>query len=285
MTPTNTVTRDPGIRAVLSISTGEMNLTQTATLTLTIEGPAPLRIDLPDPLFDARTIGQFQIQPQPSKVSELGENRQQWSQTFQIDPFSTDNLQIMVQPIKLRVGMVVEPVTIRFDPLKVHVSSNIGNPDISLLHKDASIETLPPLPESSSFPWWIVAVGLLIVFAWRRGKRKPAAIPPTPAQLALSQLERTELLAEIADVLRRYFEAIWDLPASKRTTPEVLREVSRMQKLSSESAEKLADILEACDRAKFAGELVDRETIVTILSRARQLIGECAVTDLSGKIG
>jgi len=119
-------------------------------------------------------------------------------------------------------------------------------PDTAVLMRD--IRPIASLGGSAggASRWWIVAIAALVVAAAAavavRGRRPPrAAMPAAPAApplgayeaarrrlvtLASSALIASDVAAfydEATDVLRRYLEAEFDIPAAHRTTPELLR--------------------------------------------------------------
>jgi len=116
--------------------------------------------------------------------------------------------------------------------------------------------------------WWAIVIGAVIalaLFVWLivwLSRRKPAALPPTPRQIALRELE--DLRAHIheldsyafsiraSDVLRTYVNGQFKLRATTQTSPEFLASIADSPQFSSVDRQLLATFLERCDMLKFA---------------------------------
>ncbi len=125
---------------------------------------------------------------------------------------------------------------------------------------------LPPVPDPG-WPWWLwllCALPVLLVLAWSviralRSKPRPGPSPQEIALREIAQLERDHLADppyefSIAgcDVLRRYVEARFHLPATTRTSPELLMEMRSYSGLRDAERDLLGVFLDRCDGIKFA---------------------------------
>lgn len=127
-------------------------------------------------------------------------------------------------------------------------------------------------PVSIPIPtWMLVAAGvagliLLGLIVWgivALVRRKPTQPPPTPAAVALQNLEwlRTQVdkiapydfSVAVSDVLRTFISnAKFQLPATKLTSPEFLATISNSASFTESDRSLLSHFLEKCDMIKFA---------------------------------
>ena len=133
------------------------------------------------------------------------------------------------------------------------------------------IRDLKPLIDVFPYPLWMVIVagciaavilGVLIWLFVRWIRRRPAPPPPTPREVALSELERLRgdvrsmqpyaFSFAVSDVLRTYIGAAYGLHAPRQTSPEFLASISTYAKFSDADRSLLAGFLEHCDLIKFA---------------------------------
>jgi hypothetical protein len=161
--------------------------------------------------------------------------------------------------------------------------------DLSQLRDITGIERTPSPPSEPSWSLWLwvgVAAlpGLLLIgwkLGWRHAPEKPA---PPPDRWALAELERIEALdlpaqgeverfhSLVSDVLRRYLELRFHLPASQQTTPEFLQAVSAAGLFGAPEQQLLSAFLERCDLAKFARAGFSPEECRTVAQMARRLV-------------
>ncbi len=125
---------------------------------------------------------------------------------------------------------------------------------------------------------------------WMRRREEMAREPPPPPahETALEELRRIRELglleagriAEytdlISDVLRRYLEARFDLPAPERTTEEFLDVIARAPVLDRARKRFLADYLARCDLVKFAAEDPGRRELEELYDTSVGFVEETA---------
>jgi hypothetical protein len=162
-----------------------------------------------------------------------------------------------------------------FEPAPVFVDIGVKGPSGGAM--DGFADGPPPVDP----PWgWVavlssILVGLVALFValivwWRRPRRVPI-VPPVPPDLAATRawsaakedhaaqkLDDPGLALALSQILRRYIEATFGWPVTKRTTREILRllEGSGADSRSLGMADRMrtARILDATDRLKFARE-------------------------------
>jgi len=121
------------------------------------------------------------------------------------------------------------------------------------------------------YPLWVlilagvVLAGILFLLGWlvyKWVKRRPAPPPPTARAAALARLEEARerigglepyaFSILVSDVLRHYVSAQFQLPATRRTSPEFLADIAESTAFSGEERALLKEFLEASDLIKFA---------------------------------
>ena len=257
----------------------KIRLSDSIRVTLAIEGPAPLRVELPEPLLAPESDRDWGIQPAgPAKVTPAGENRERWVQVYQLDPFVPGESQtVLFAPLKVNGREIPGPgceVTVL--PLTTEASGEVSRPV-------TPIEEVPPPPEpSSSTVWWWVANALLVivvvVVAWRM-RRRPKPVPPREwAVAAFDRLERNAasraaLVEGVATVVRGFIDRRFGIPAPKLTTAELLAAVEQAA-WPVEQTDPLRRLLDDCDRAKFAGDVPDDDGCRSLLARGREWVNQ-----------
>jgi len=256
-----------------------LTLSESLVATLTIEGPAPLRVELPTQLLDPITERDWKIQPRGTPtVSAIRNNREKWIQTFRLDPYVPgEAMPVIFAAVKVN-GREVLPGG--FD---VKVITTVTDTKAENAKPVTGIEEISPPPVTDtpvSLTKWVV-VGLVLVgvvtfgvVRWLRQK-PPAVFPKDWAETAFDQLVRSEqtgeaLVAGTAAILREFIKRQFGVPATTLTTSELL--ATPTQPWSVEQANTLTWILERCDRAKFAGDIPDDSGCRDVCARCRQWV-------------
>jgi len=135
---------------------------------------------------------------------------------------------------------------------------------------------------------WLLAAGLLGLAAWilwsrLRGGRRPADAWPPPPPPAWLQAARDlhalqtagahdrRFLDRLAVVVRRYVEGRYGLPASGMAAKDLAR-VAREAAWPATPLRGAAELLEACDRARYAPAAVDAVLCRDALAAAVRLV-------------
>lgn len=142
--------------------------------------------------------------------------------------------------------------------------------------------------------WFYIgcALALLVTIAvirylLRRGNEADGAVtrkiePPwTLAERALGGLRSSlplpanEVYVELTDIVRRYIEALYQVPATERTTPEFLKEINRPNsQLSTDHRLLLADFLSSADMVKFARMDATVRQLEESIDKAKEFVVE-----------
>ena len=241
------------VTATLMPDQQAIRLSGSLTLRAAVEGPAPLRIELPSAALSDESAPLWEIIPLgPAQRVDLPDGQQRWTQDYKASPFAPGP----AVPLSLRDGIaaagnVIEAKAVAFPALSIRVDTKIVKIEAGEALPATGIEELPPLPSSDALPPGVVgfaiAVVLLltigIVLSLRRRKPKPA-----PGEVALRALEAISQEADapdrIAAILREFAATRFDFPATTMTTAELAK---------AHPDGELQAILEACDLARFAG--------------------------------
>jgi hypothetical protein len=243
----------------------EVPLSGELLVTLSAEGPAPLEAAAGEPFT---TSPGWKVRVAGPARAEAADGRARWSQTVRLAPAQKDDLPLQVTPLRVRPAGAAEWVELTWKPIPVRVTSEVARADLAELRPAPPPEELPPVP-----PWYrpflIGGLGLaavsLLVAGWRLRRRSSRPeVRATPEEWALRELRRIEEREPVgngnaeryhtlvSDVVRRYLELRFELPASRRTTAEFLAEMRQAPLLTTEQQALLRRFLERCDLAKFA---------------------------------
>ena len=143
------------------------------------------------------------------------------------------------------------------------------------------IRPFPPEPVTWPYLAGAILAGMLAAWFFVRSRNAPPekkAAPPSPSarprrpeRTLADWMEAVRRIAEepprdpagireahftIAEAIRRFVEERWEVPASKRTTEEFLREVAGNPRFRGGGMSILPVVLEACDRVKWAHDRV-----------------------------
>ncbi len=256
-----------------------VKLSQSVRLTLALEGPAPLRVELPKQLLTDDADGIWRIQPSgEAEVKPLPNGRQRWQQVYRLAPYPSGTLRVTFNPVTVNG----QPVTWREVVVTV---TRTGAADAPLPepHAVTAVEDLPDTkfpPPRTSRVWAVVAgafafalVALVVpLVMWRRARRAKPVPPDEWARAALAELATSRapggVIAErVAAILRRFVERRFAIPATKLTTAE-LSAATVQQGWAVEEAEALRVLLDQCDRAKFAGDAPDNDGCRRLIAAA-----------------
>ncbi len=262
-------------------------LSDTARLTLTVEGPAPLRVELPDRpelLLDASSRLAWKIyQPSPPAVAPLDGGRERWTQTYRLAPFLPGkDVPIGFDPIKVRAGGDAVAQDVTFPAVRAEVKTTVTTPTLDGVEV-RGIEELPPIPPPPPEPvGWklaaalgtVFAVGVVVGLVRRRWAKPPA---PPPAVRAWAELDRAAgqppgpAVERVAAALRDYAARRFGVPAPQLTTAE-LAAAPWPDGTPPDSVVAFADVLADCDRAKFAPDPPMAAAAAELIARARDWI-------------
>ncbi len=256
-----------------------IRLSESIQVTLTFEGPTPLRVQLPNQLLTREADLEWRIRPLgPATVTPVPEARERWSQVYRLDPYVPGNsLLVGFAPVKVNDQAITPP------GFRVAVDSTVPEAKIEAARPVTGIEELPPplsnpVKPLGSWVWVAVILGIafLALLVWYRRRPAAPAAPEVWARSAFDRLERSglrdaPLLERVSAILREYIEQRFGIPAPRLTTAELLA-TPQAAGWAIENANSLRRLLEVCDRAKFAGDIPDDDGCGRLLAAGRSWI-------------
>jgi uncharacterized membrane protein len=150
-------------------------------------------------------------------------------------------------------------------------------------------------PWYASWPLWAMVAGVALmgiatgaILAGRSARARAGgpAGPHTRALAELAQLEQLDLPGrgeleryhtELSNIVRRYLESRFRLPATEQTTPEFLESMKSAACLDDDQRRLLRDFLEQCDLVKFARITPSAEESRSLATAARRFIEQTAL--------
>ena len=265
----------------------ELRLADSLHLILTVDGSDNLEVK-PTAVQASEAI-KVRGRPAPAMMAN-GKDRLRWQQTFQLEPLVPGNHVVQLNPLEYR-EKPGDWQRITWRPIPVKVTTQIKSADPEDIRDITDIEELPARPS----PWvWIASslgglVGAVLLFLgfrqWRKSRRQtlPAL---TPRQWAVRELERVLALnlpargeverfhTMLSNVVRRYLEKRFALPARRQTTPEFLQTMQNAPQLSTDQQALVRSFLERCDLAKFANAEATPEECAIAADMVAKLLDE-----------
>ncbi len=261
-----------------------VRLSDSFSVTLTAEGPAPIQVQVPDPVLDAVSNRDWRITPVgAAEVKVIAPGREQWSRVFRLSPYVTgDSLDVIFAPLIVNNRMV------SVGGFSISVITTVPEANAEAARPITGIETLPDPPPVTPpvHGWqWILAgvvagIGVAAMLAWRWRRRPVAPDAREAALAALDRLEsetpdRAEQLERAAGILRTFIEQRHGIPATRFTTTELLTATREQADVGAiEEADALARILDRCDRAKFAGDIPDDNGCRSLVAACRDWLNQ-----------
>lgn len=124
-------------------------------------------------------------------------------------------------------------------------------------HPVTGIDPLPADP-SVPTPFWIWLVlafalffGLVVLCRLLFRRRRPTL---QPWEVAVNTIREAATLAEVSLALRTFVEARFGIPATRRTTDELIAELAAQGRLTEQARIILNGLLDRCDEAQFLPE-------------------------------
>jgi hypothetical protein len=274
----------------------KLRLSSALMLTLTVEGRHPLQLEGSDAAIEQAQLRALQAggawdrcEAGRAERARLPDGRERWRQTYRLDPLKPGEVKLQPAPLSYTEGAEEKAQEAVWQPIVVRITTEVAAADLKELRDIPPPEELPPVRHW--WPLWLAGIALAmltvgsILGAWELKRCLTGPPPlPLPHEWALGQLARIEALnlpasgqteryhTLMSDVLRRYLEVRFQLPASKQTTPEFLASARSLPQLGQEQQTRLREFLERCDLAKFARVLPPPEECRATAALARALV-------------
>jgi len=245
----------------------EIRLSDELSLTLSVVGPASLEVAQVQELTPSKDW-QLRNKSEPQNTPVDG-NQVRWEQSFTLVPLKPGDLPLQLANLRYRFAPSTDAwQEASWRPIPVRIVTEIEHADLSELRDVTPPEEVPPEP-ASRWPYvllGIVGAGLLLLSAWYWSRRhwRGGRQTISPDQWALRELqlltvspsatneeiERFHL--QLSDVMRRYIELRFQVPALEQTTTEFFATLSPSPLLNADGQALLRDFMERCDLVKFA---------------------------------
>jgi hypothetical protein len=269
----------------------EIRLSDEIRLTVSVEGGSSLEVQ---PLEAITTSPDWQARTESGteKPGLIGH----WQQTFRLSPLKPGEQSLVLTPLRFRSSPEAPWEEVSWRPILVHVSTEIYRADLHELRPIAPPEELPPAPSwKVPLPWASLALGLVVLLlsGWALLRRRPRQSDLPPGQWALRELESIPLPADsteyevkhfytrLSNVLRRYFELRFHVPAPEQTTAEFLEAMHRSPHLQPEQQAVLRDIMQQCDLVKFARAQSSAQECRTVAEIARAIVEQTVTNGIA----
>ncbi len=266
-------------------------LSDSMRIILRLEGPTPLRVELPTELEkmlapEVRAMWRIRAAG-PEERTLLPEGRERWGRPFRLDPYAAgDPVPLVFAPVKVTAGTDSAPQDVTWPSVDdLRVLAPVDEPRPENARPVTKIEELPPLPvpqpEEVGVPFIAALAGVFVVVlvlgVVRRWRAKPPLLPPGEWAVVELLRARSELRAgrtgpgevpeRVAAILRAFVERQHGLPAPKLTTTELAAGCEQAG-WPTDRIGSLRELLGTCDRAKFAGEAPSQDELAVLLFKA-----------------
>ncbi|HNW72766.1 MAG: hypothetical protein PHP04_05450 [Bacteroidales bacterium] len=260
-------------RVSASLDTNAMLIGDHIGLTLKFTGPPKAQVIwpfLPDTILgNISVIGRGKID------SSYAGNQKQITLSQQFTLTCYDSGFYTIPPITFRYRVLpdttVQSVSSQLIPLMVHTLKV----DTTQAIKPIAGPLRVPITFREIFPWIMLAIGVIsaIVFGiWyyhKRKKKQPVfQLKPkdvlSPHEMALREMEKLrvkklwqsgkvkEYHSELTEILRKYIEERFSVPALEQTSGEILESLSGVSDCPRTARERLRNMLILADMVKFA---------------------------------
>jgi hypothetical protein len=260
----------------------QVRLSESVRVTLSVEGEAPLRVEVPGEILDEESAAAWRARPAgPVAVTDQPGGRQRWARTYRLDPYLPGKpLHLGFAPARAFVGTDPQPKEVAWKPVDVTVTTEVTS--AAEARPPTGIEELPPVRTAGSLADRVAAFAALGVAAvlvgaacaWLLRKRRRVP-PPSPEEWAAAQLDELApddpaFADRLSDVLRHYTEARTPVPATRLTTAEVRAGLAAAA--GTLPADRLITVLEACDGVKFAARPLTPDDRDRLRTEARVIV-------------
>ncbi len=268
----------------------EVPLSGSLRFRIAVDGGKDLEVErVASPLGDS-----WQVRvAKPAATSSLEGSRQRWQQEFLLEPLKPGQLTLSLAPLRFREKPGAWQ-TIEWKPMQVSVQTSLSKADVQDLRDITAIEEVPGRDRGSAWSRWLwVGCGLVAMVVmvaglrvWQ-GRRKTSTL--SPEQRANRALDRILALGLVSagktarfhslagNVIRRYLQRRYQLPARFRTTAELLQLIESAPNIPPDQQTLLRQFFQRCDLAKFSGNQVPTQECPVTVEMARKLINQAPI--------
>jgi len=262
-------TEQPLIEVTSAVDTTRITIGDRINYTITIDHVDSMRVERPG---EGVNLGQFEIKDYKVHDPQAGEGRISQKFEYVISVFDTGAYIIPAFPVAyFPTDSLTDYKLIEASPISIYVESVIQDEERQLRDVKAPIDIPYDYLWLISVLTSILLIGVLTYMGYRLYKKRKddgflikAAEPQRPAHdIALEALEflidrnliengEVKLFySEVSEIIRRYIESRYYVPALEQTSAEILQELNS-QELPKEASATIRILLELSDLAKFA---------------------------------
>lgn len=285
----------PPIQLTIRVQDDSLTAAETAQVELVLDSGPDVRARLPEsiPMTGLRVRTSSTSHPQPAPG---GGNRERCR--LVVEPMLPGSAYIGPITVNYEVERDGQWIGQRLDTAPVGITVlSLGVPETG------PVELKPPRgpawPRTPVLLYLALAfLGVAAVFAlvfwlvFRRGRKAAQPVPPDQAALReLAALERRNLLergeirrfyGELADVVRRYLDRAFAVPAPDLTTDETLQRLRGVAHLAVDAVMPARELLDEADLVKFAKYEPGRDTAAGRLFAAKAFVRATAPPEETG---
>jgi len=279
----------PLIEVNAAVDTSRITIGDRITYTLSIDHVDTMRVEKPG---EGVHLGQFEIKDYKIYEPVREEGRILEKFEYMISVFDTGTYVIPPFPVAyFPTDSLKDYKLIEASAISIYVESVIQDEERQLRDVKPPINIPYDYFLLFSVLSAIILIGVIVYIGYRIYiKRKETGYfikspdPPRPAHeivlIALEELLNKNLIAdgmikafysEISEIIRRYIEGRYFIPALEETSSEILKELDH-QDISSEMLKKVKEILELSDLVKFAKYKPSDNENENVIDRTREFI-------------
>lgn len=249
------------IRASAKLDADRIRLSGELTLTLTVEGPAPLEATRPKPLLSG--AGLWRVREEGIPLRELLPNdRQRWVMTYRLAPLIPgDAVNVSLSPLSVRAGAPDDVAIAWANSFTVKVTTSITQASADDLRPATGIENGPSdetIASESSPLWWVVVPVALAGIAWfmlRRRHRSKVSPEIHDADWLRQQLAGVVNPDQLVRALKLFLGHCFSRSFEPDTSLELVRKLRDIGDGAPACLDRIERLLQACDGARFSGRL------------------------------
>jgi hypothetical protein len=275
------------VRLEMRIEPGKVDLTRGVELTLTVESPPEIDVEIPslnDRVQGFAVRGRYDDEPVQRDGKTVRVVHTQLiplvAERYRIAPMAIGYTDKAAQPPR-QDWFTTRPLVLEA------VALTKGDPGREI---EAQVDPVWIRPPFRTVVWWILGVLLAaggVYGLWRLVSRVRESIEVarmSPRERALRELGKLlarelirkqkikEFYLELTMIVRRYIERRHGVRAPEQTTEEFLAAISSDIRFSAAVLAKLRDFLRASDLVKFAADRPDEESIGRATETAKDYI-------------
>ncbi len=253
------------------------------TVTIRRDPSVQILSTIPNPAADLFKIKKIDEFKREEKGGVIIEGRKMQLTTYRLGEF-------IIDPIKIdyKIGNGATQ-SIETDRLFISVKSVAAGENKTDIRGVKSVLQIPKQVLAFLIPLVVILFLLLGYMIWKgRKKLGPALVPKTPltieeeALLELDKLFESDLLRKdkikeyylkLSEILRIYVEKRFQVLATESTTYELMR-LLKQKSLDRQLYEKIDEVLNAADLAKFAKWKPEPAQVIQINQKSKQIVEE-----------